>query len=275
MSKTVKLILCLIIPIIGFIFYIKDHYFHTGYVEENVKVNFEPFFSSQPGYIPLFPELTDFDRGVLKVCGDWGAHPDKEDFKILLSCPQHQEVVKGIYDKLDHQVITPDADLELFKDELANIWFTNSGSEKETIGFGHIFCGEPNDKLGGMHFVGRYVEAQEDKWAGAIWNDKSLCNKSDIKPPVYTFGMKYLGKDGEVKVKCPNGYAYNLHADDILISATKAFKELGKDGMCLYEMEDDNYQSVFVRKNDAILTFYPDLTPKCDDKSTYCSCSKS
>nr|WP_265043497.1 EndoU domain-containing protein [Wolbachia endosymbiont (group A) of Scambus nigricans] len=97
-------------------------------------------------------------------------------------------------------MITPDADLELLKDELANIWFTNSGSEKETIGFVHIFCGEPNDKLGGMHFVGRYVEAQEDKWAGAIWNDKSLCNKSDIKPPVYTFGMKYLGKDGEVKV---------------------------------------------------------------------------
>ncbi len=31
-------------------------------------------------------------------------------------------------------MITPDADLELLKDELANIWFTNSGSEKETIG---------------------------------------------------------------------------------------------------------------------------------------------
>nr|WP_264703955.1 hypothetical protein [Wolbachia endosymbiont (group A) of Volucella inflata] len=60
-----------------------------------------------------------------------------------------------------------------------------------------------------------------------------------------------------------------------IISATKAFKELGKDGMCLYKMEDDNHQSVFVRKNDAILTFYPDSTPKCDDKSTYCSCSKS
>nr|CAH7764592.1 unnamed protein product [Callosobruchus chinensis] len=79
-----------------------DHYFHTSYAEENVTVNFEPFFSSQPGYIPPFTELTDFDRGVLKVCGDWGAHPDKEDYKILLSCPQHQEVVKGIYDKLDH-----------------------------------------------------------------------------------------------------------------------------------------------------------------------------
>ncbi|OCA06625.1 hypothetical protein wTpre_965 [Wolbachia endosymbiont of Trichogramma pretiosum] len=40
-------------------------------------------------------------------------------------------------------------------------------------------------------------------------------------------------------------------------------------------MEDDNYQSVFVRKKDAILTFYPDLTPKCNDKSINCSCSKS
>ncbi len=87
MSKTVKLILCLIIPIIGFIFYIKDHYFHISYVEENVEVNSEPFFSLQPGYIP---ELIDFDRGVLKVCGDWKAHSDKEDFKILLDCPQHQ-----------------------------------------------------------------------------------------------------------------------------------------------------------------------------------------
>nr|WP_246038661.1 EndoU domain-containing protein [Wolbachia endosymbiont of Leptopilina clavipes] len=184
-------------------------------------------------------------------------------------------MLKRIYDKLDHQVATPNAGLGLFKDELTKIWFTNSGVEKETIGFGHIFCGEPDRLgLGGMHFVGRYVEAQENKWAGAIWGNKSLCNKLDIKPPVYTFGMKYLGKGGEVKVKCPNGYAHNLHADDILVSATKAFKELGKDGMCLYKMEDANYQSVFVRKNDAILTFYPDLTPKCNDKSTNCSCSK-
>lgn len=36
-----------------------------------------------------------------------------------------------------------------------------------------------------------------------------LCNKSDIKPPVYTFGMKYLGKDGEViplRVSAAAGY---------------------------------------------------------------------
>ncbi|MFL3876679.1 hypothetical protein wTkk_000599 [Wolbachia endosymbiont of Trichogramma kaykai] len=105
-------------------------------------------------------------------------------------------MVKKIYDKLDYQVITPSADLGLFKDELTKIWFTNSGTEKETIGFGHIFCGEP-DKLGlgSMHFVGRYVEAQENKWTGAILDNESLCNKLDIKPPVYTFGIKYPGKD--------------------------------------------------------------------------------
>lgn len=282
MSKIVKLILCLIIPIIGFTFYIKEHYFSTTQKDspciinskESIQVDFEPFFKtspSDPEHLPPFPELTHFDKGVLRVCGDWGSQPSAEDFKILLNCPQNKGVVEEIYDRLDHQVITPNADLELFKNELTQIWFTNSGTKKETIGFGHIFCGEPDKmELGGMHFVGRYAEAQEEKWAGAIWNDKSLCNKLDIELPVYALGIKYLDQDGEVKVKCPDGYAYNLHADDILVHATKAFKELGKDGTYLYEMKDDNYKSFFVRKNDAILTFYPCLKPKCNDNK--CSC---
>lgn len=271
MPKVVKLILCLIIPVTGFIFYIESHYFQTDYTEKSTKINFEPFFktdSSDPDYIPLPPELTHFDRGVLKVCGDWGTHPDKEDFKILLNCPQNKETVEEIYNRLDHQVITPNADLELFKDELTQIWFSPSGMAEGTTGFGHILCGDPDKiRLGGMHFAGRYLEAQENQWGGAIWNDKSLCDELEVKPPVYTFGMKYLSYDGAVKVKCPNGYAHNLHADDILVHATKAFKELGKDGTCLYKMENDNYQSVFVRKNDAILTFYPDLTPEYNNPS--------
>lgn len=101
MSKIAKLILCLIIQVIGFVFYIKEHYLNDA----NSQIGFEPFFktdSSDPDYIPPLPELTDFDRGVLRVCGDWGTHPDEEDFRILLDCQQHQEVVKRIYDKLDH-----------------------------------------------------------------------------------------------------------------------------------------------------------------------------
>ncbi|MDM8335594.1 hypothetical protein QUS22_04265 [Wolbachia pipientis] len=122
----------------------------------------------------------------------------------MLNSPQHQEVVKEMHDKLNHQVVTANADLELFKDGLTRIWVTPSGIEKETIGFGHIFCGELNNKLGGMRFVGRYVEAQENKWAGATWNDKSLCNILNVNLPVYTFGMRYLGRDSEVKIKCPS-----------------------------------------------------------------------
>lgn len=53
--------------------------------------------------LPL-PELFNFDIGVLKVCGDWVANPYKEDFKMLLDCPnpKHQKTVQEIYDKLDH-----------------------------------------------------------------------------------------------------------------------------------------------------------------------------
>lgn len=129
MSKIVKLILCLILPVIGFAFYCKDHYFSSS----KPQVNFEPFFrtsSSDPDFIPEPPELTDFDRSVLKVCGEWGSQPDEEDFRILLDCPQHKETIEAMYDKLDHQVFTPNSDLELFKDELTKIWFTPQRNRK-------------------------------------------------------------------------------------------------------------------------------------------------
>ncbi|WP_458694703.1 EndoU domain-containing protein [Wolbachia endosymbiont of Aedes albopictus] len=285
MSRKSKIVLCLMIPIIGLTSYVNGHYFTDSHIQKSVEDDFEPFFRtnpSQPKYIPDPPKLTEFDRDVLKICGDWGSYPSEKDFRSLLDSPEYQGVVKGIYDKLDHQVITPNADLGLFKDELTQIWFAGKGSKfarrgenGETVGFRHVFCDEPDkSKLGGMHFVGRYLEAQGNKWAGAIWYD-APCNKTDIEPPVYTLGVKYLGRGGNIKVNCEKGYAYNLHADDILVYATKAFKELRKDGGCLYEMEGGRYQSVFVRERNAIITFYPDLTPHCDDKRTYCSCSNS
>lgn len=284
MSKKSKIVLCLMIPIIGLIPYVKDHYFADSHIQKSVGDDFEPFFRtnpSQPKYIPDPPKLTEFDKGILKVCGDWGSYPSEKDFRSLLDSSEYQGVVKGIYDRLDHQVITPNADLELLKDELTQIWFADKGSKfarrggnGETVGFRHVFCGEPDkSKLGGMHFVGRYLEAQEGKWAGAIW-DKPF-NKPEIQPPVYTLGIKYFDTKRNIKTKCEKGYTYNLHADDILVYATKAFKELGKDGECLYEMEDGKYQSVFVRKHDAITTFYPDLTPHCGGERTDCSCSSS
>ncbi|WP_333022959.1 EndoU domain-containing protein [Wolbachia endosymbiont of Pentidionis agamae] len=252
-----------------------------NFTEKEVNVNFEPFFRtkpSDPDFIPSPPDMTEFDNGVLKVCGEWGSYPDEEDFRILLDCPEHEDSIKRIYKELDYQVITSNSSLELFKDELTKVWFTShhprQGSGENHTGFRHIFCGEPDGEvLGGMHFVGRYVEAQKNKWAGAIWYDKSLCNKIEIQHPVYTFGMQYLDITGEVKTKCQNGYPYNLHADDILILATKAFKNLGKDGVCAYKMPNEDYQSIFVRKDNSILTFYPDLAPKCKGYDTCPVCN--
>ncbi|MDD9331983.1 MAG: hypothetical protein PV340_05230 [Wolbachia sp.] len=63
------------------------------------------------------------------------------------------------------------ADLELFKDELANIWvtpITSNTQENYRTGSRHVFCGEPSNKLGGIYFIARYVEAQENQLAGAI-----------------------------------------------------------------------------------------------------------
>ena len=63
------------------------------------------------------------------------------------------------------------------------------------------------------------------------------------------------------------GYALVSDAAEILIDATKAFKSQGnKQGACLYPVRDQNsgksYQAVFVKDRNAIVTFYPDATPK-------------
>lgn len=63
------------------------------------------------------------------------------------------------------------------------------------------------------------------------------------------------------------GYPLVSDAAEILINATKAFKDQGnKQGACLYPVQDQNsgksYQAVFVKDRNAIITFYPDATPK-------------
>ncbi|UIP93222.1 hypothetical protein JSQ73_002680 [Wolbachia endosymbiont of Anopheles demeilloni] len=72
--------MCLIIPAIEFVFYIKEHYLN----DTNSQISFEPFFktdSSGPDYAPPLPELNDFDRGALRVCEDWGTQPDEDRFQ--------------------------------------------------------------------------------------------------------------------------------------------------------------------------------------------------
>ncbi|WP_395463602.1 EndoU domain-containing protein [Wolbachia endosymbiont of Cantharis cryptica] len=230
---------------------------------------FAKFFrteKSDPPHLPPLPELNRFDRGILKVCGDWGSPPTRKAFKKFLN--RHPEVLEKIYNELNRQIITRNADLETFKEEFIDIWFRNRG-------FVHIFCGEPDGHLqwtglGGMHFIGRYVEAQEKGWAGAIWDDK-ICDKNEIRHPVYTIGILYKNTEGEIKKKCPGGFDYS-DAETIFIEATKAFKdfqgvelnkevELKKAGTCIHD-STNGYPFVLQMDEYSILSFFSSLSGK-------------
>ncbi|WP_339045662.1 hypothetical protein [Candidatus Mesenet endosymbiont of Agriotes lineatus] len=55
----------------------------------------------------------------------------------VLNDTNYEAEVDSIYDELDHQIITPNADITTFKKELIIIWFGHNT-------FRHVFCGEVN-----------------------------------------------------------------------------------------------------------------------------------
>jgi hypothetical protein len=210
---------------------------------------------------PRPPTLSAFDRAMLDVCGDWGSNPRAATFRAALDRPTLAADVDRIYQALGGAVTGEPRDLAGFKDELTTAWFDEQG-------FRHIFCGEPSGgNLGGLHFVGRYLEMQEKGWGGLA----ERCNETEIAPPVYTFGVRYRIARGGLRAACPKGYPLNLDAGEILIEATKALKLMlprtsGK-AMCLHHVAEAgqrDYLAVFVIKNSAVRTFYPDASPACD-----------
>ena len=225
---------------------------------------FAPFFDNndQPNDpSPPPPALSPFDRAILKVCGDWGSRPKQAAFRAMLDDASLAGDVGRIQQALGGGILGPAGGLKQFKDELASVWFVEDG-------FRHVFCGEPSEHtIGGLHFVGRYLEMQERGWGGLA----ARCNKTEIEPPVYTFGVSFLTPSGKVRTACPKGYGLNLDAAAILIEATKAFKLMlpktsGK-AMCLFGVTDPNvrpYFAVFVIKSAAVRTFYPDASPSCE-----------
>jgi len=225
---------------------------------------FVPFFDTDnrpndPSPPP--PTLSAFDHAVLKVCGGWGTRPRATDFRAMLDDPALAADIDRIYNALNHSILGPPRNPSQFRNELTSIWFDQDG-------FRHIFCGESSGgTIGGLHFVGRYLQMQEEGWGGL----DTRCNSTEIVPPVYTFGVRYRIARGGIRRACPKGYALNLNASEILIDATKALKLMlprtsGK-AMCLYKVEEPNeraYLAVFVIKSGAVRTFYPDASPTCD-----------
>ena len=220
--------------------------------------------------LPVVPELNKFDRAVLNVCGNWINTPRADLFKVMLDNAEYKEYVEKLYEDLNHEVFTPNADLAQFKDELTKLWFDQQA-------FAHIMCGQPDIlKLGGMHFFGRYIQAQENHWAGRHYDSAVVDEVSD---KVYTIGVIFRNPNNYLVIDPRKGCDF-LHADEIILNATKAYKafskhrELGGDVLkkCLYKNDGVDY--TFVAKDNAILTFYSTLTPQCDPGETECECEK-
>lgn len=212
---------------------------------------------------PPPPVLGQVDFAVLRLCGDWGDTPTAADFRVFLS--EHPGLRNSLVTALSG---SPDADDEA----LVDAWF-------DADGFRHVFCGEIDRRgdtgwsLGGFHYMGRYAQAQLNGWAGLL---EGGCTVIETAPPIYTQGVIFRAPDGGTGVKCINGYALGLTAPDMLLEITKAVRDarrlFGPSGQhaCRRQVLDDghSYEAVFVIRNGAIVTFYPDATP--DQTMPYC-----
>lgn len=206
---------------------------------------------------PPPPQLNLFDQAVLRTCGSIGTKVRAESFKQLLS--EYPDVLQKAQQISGGELLPNRSSKSQFLEDLTAIWFNKQGFE-------HIFCGEIKSatEIGGLHFYGRYLQLQNDSIGGRLQNNSQ---QEEVVPGViYTMGV--VLKQGERRVTDTlKGYAYVSNAQEILLDVTKAFKTQGNtEGACLYRVRDKEtgnfFQAVFVRENNAIITFYPDATPK-------------
>lgn len=222
---------------------------------------FAPFFdrldSGPLDPTPSPPVLSAFDQAVLAVCGPWGSEPSADAFRHMLE-NDFPDVLGAVREAVAG-ALSPEGDPD-FAGALAKAWFQEQG-------FAHIFCGEPGaDTLGGFHYVGRYAQAQEKGWAGQVGAE--ACARTEIKPPIYTQGVAYQVPGAGRAVACPKGYDRRLSAKDILILGSKALRlaraAASTKGTyaCLLPMPGEAEGAlVFVMKENAVRTLYPDATP--------------
>jgi Bacterial EndoU nuclease len=204
---------------------------------------------------PPPPQLSTFDRAVLQVCGDLGDRAHAIDFKALFRA--YPEVFHQIKIAVDGEIFPGRNTEPEFLEDLTEIWFKRHGFE-------HIFCGNiHNGQLKGMHYAGRYLQLQEQGLAGRLPNNQQL--EETIEGAVYTIGV-LLKYRNQLIVDRRNGYALVADATELLIAATVAFKTKSRSrSACTFPVMDvnsgHNYPAVLVKKDRAIVTFYPDATP--------------
>ncbi len=204
---------------------------------------------------PPSPDLSPFDLDVLQVCGRLGHHPHADDFKALLVA--YPEILHRIQTAVAGEIFAGRNTETEFLDDLTEIWFKRHGFE-------HIFCGSIHrGQLKGMHYVGRYLQLQEQGLAGKLPNNQQ--QQETIECAVYTIGV-LLKYGSRIIVDRRTGYALVTDAVELLIAATQAFKLKSRSkSICTVPVVDvdsgHTYPAVFVKEDNAIVTFYPDVTP--------------
>ena len=204
---------------------------------------------------PPQPHLSSFDNDVLAVCGILGHRAHVDDFRALLRA--YPKIMHRIQIAVDGEIFSGRNNPTEFLDDLIAIWF-------ERHGFEHIFCGSiHNGQLKGMHYVGRYLQLQQQGLAGKLPNNQQ--QQEVIEGAVYTIGV-LLKYGSRIIIDRRTGYALISDAVELLIAATQAFKLKDRpNSVCTFPVVDVDsgytYPAVFVKEDNAIVTFYPDATP--------------
>jgi hypothetical protein len=204
---------------------------------------------------PPPPSLKEFDRDLLKICGGLGKRVKPAAFQELLL--RYPAVLDRIAAAVDGELFADRSSPNEFLADLTAIWFNRQGLE-------HVFCGEVcGRKIRGLHYFGRYLQLQSQGIGGRLPNNQH--HEEVIPGLVYTIGV-LLYHDGRLLSHPRKGYAIVADAENLLVTATKAFKEVGRGRTtCSYNVPVDtaagSYSAVLVKEDDGIITFYPDVTP--------------
>jgi hypothetical protein len=214
-------------------------------------------YGSPADVTPPAPALNSFDTAVVNLCGTPGTVVSRSGFQTMMQ--NNPTVLANIQTYVGGFLKPGRTSNTDFLNDLTDLWFN-------VAGFDHVFCGEPvqGGAIGGLHFVGRYVELQSKGLAGRL--DNNTFREEVVPNTVYTMGVVMRVGTGTAQSTI-KGYPYSLSAEEILSKASLGYKNnpntTTTNQACLLSVTDEGrtFKAVFVRRQGGIRTFYPDATP--------------
>jgi hypothetical protein len=214
-------------------------------------------YGSPADVTPPPPTLNSFDQAVVNLCGAPGTVVSRSSFQTLMN--NNPTVLANIKQYVGGYLVTGRTSDAEFLTDLTNVWFNADG-------FTHVLCGEPvaGGAVNGLHFVGRYVQLQNQGLAGRLANNTS---KEEVVPnTIYTIGAIVKVGSGTAQ-SAIKGYPYTMNAEEFIEKGALGYKNNPNtsttNSACNLTISDDGqtFSAVFVRRDGGIRTFYPDATP--------------